>query len=156
MFFPPLLEILRQVLLLYLLDDVPHLDGVIGDGIPDGFFFLHDLVHGILVQQLEVLALSIGYLLLEDMLEVFIARLCCFLSGEEFLVGLLLRDFVAPVVHPLHPVEMRAGNESGLHLNTLELIVMLLLEQLLRTLSRLFVDLLLLLLHLPHLLDVLH
>lgn len=125
MFFPSFLEILRQVLLLHFLDEVPHLDGVIGDGIPYCFLFLHDLVHGILVQQLKVLALIIGYLLLEDMLEVFIACFCYFLSGEEFLIGLLLCNFVAPVIHPLHPVEMRARNESSLHLYPLQLIVML-------------------------------
>lgn len=156
MFFPPLLQILRQILLLYFLDDIPHLDGVIGDGIPHSFLFPHDLVHGILVQQLEVLTFLIGYLLLEDMFEVFIACFCYFLSGEKFLIGLLLCNFIAPIVHPLHSVKMRARDESSLHLNPLQLIVMLLLQQLLCTLSRLFVDLLLLLLHLPHLLDVLH
>jgi hypothetical protein len=127
------LEILGQVLLLNFLDDVAHLDWIVCDGVPVGLLLLHDLKHGIFMQQLKILALSVGDLLLEDVFEVFISRLGLLFTCQEFLIGLLLLDFVAPVVHPLHTVKMRAGDESCFHLDSLEFIIMLFFQQLLCT-----------------------
>ena len=155
-FLPAFLQVLRQVLLLHLLDYVAHFDGVVGDGVLIGLFLLHDLKHGILVQQLEIFTSLVGYFLLEDVLEGFLSRLGCFLTGKVFLVGLLLLDLVAPIIHPLHSIEVGTRDESCFHLDPFEFIVMLLFQQFLGTFSLLLVDLLLLLLNLPHLLDILH
>jgi hypothetical protein len=124
---PAFLEVLGEVLFLDLLDDVPHLDGVVDYGIFFGFFVLHDLEHGIFVEELEILTFSVGYFLLEDVFAIIlISRFGCLFAGEELLIGLLLLDLVAPVVHPLHTVEMRARNESCLNLDAFKFIVMLL------------------------------
>lgn len=156
MFFPAFFQILREVLLLHLLNDVAHFNGVIRDRVFIRLFLLHDLKHRILVQQLEILTFLVGYFLLEDMFEGFLSRLGLFLTGKVLLVGLLLLNFVAPIVHPLHPIEMRPRDESCFHLDPLEFIVMLFFQQFLGTFSLFLVDFFLLLLDLPHLLDVLH
>lgn len=155
-FFPAFFQILREVLLLHFLDDVAHFNGVIHDRVLVGLLLLHDLKHRILVQQLEILTSLVGYFLLEDVFERFLSGLGCFLTGKVLLVGLLLLDFVAPIVHPLHAVEMRPWDESCLHLYPLEFIVVLFFQQFLGTFSLFLVDFFLLLLDLPHLLDVLH
>lgn len=108
------------------------------------------------MQQLEILTPLVGYFLLEDVLERFISRIGLFLTGKVLFVGFLLLNFIAPIVHPLHPIKMRARDESCFNLDPLEFIVMLFFQQFLGAFSLLFVDFLLLLLDLPYLLDVLH
>ena len=126
---PPFLQILGQILLFYFLDDVSHLKRVVDNGIFPCFFLLHNLEHGVFMQQLKIFAPAIGDLFLKDMFHLlFFARLGKFLPSEVLLIDLLLSNFIAPVVHPLHSVEMRPRNESGLNLNSFELIVMLFLE----------------------------
>lgn len=105
---------------------------------------------------MEILTPLVGYFLLKDVFEGFLSRLGLFLTGKVLFVSLLLLNLVAPIVHPLHPIEMRPRDESSFDLDPLELIVVLFFQQFLGTFSLFLVDFLLLLLDLPHLLDVLH
>lgn len=101
-------------------DDISHFNGVANNGIFFSFFMLHDLKHGVFVEQLKILALSVSYLFLNEMFPFFeFSGFGSFFACEELFIGLLLLDFVAPVVHPLHPIKMRPWNESGFHLNSL-------------------------------------
>lgn len=107
MFLPSLLKVLRQVLFLDFFDDIPHFDRIVDNCIFPGFFLPHDLEHRVFVEQLEVLTSFVGDLFLENVFAFLLfARFGSSLSGEILLVGFLLLDFVSPVVHPLHSVEM--------------------------------------------------
>jgi len=116
----PLEEVLRHILFFDFFDDVSHFDGIVKKGVSSCFFFLHDGIHGVFVEELEVLTFGVGDLLLADVLAFrVLATIGCLLPCQIFLIGLLLVDLVAPVVHPLHAVEMGTGDETSFYLNSL-------------------------------------
>ena len=125
----PLFKITRKILLLNFLDDVPHLNRVVNNSVSFWFFMFHDLKHRIFMQQLKVFAPLVCYLFLKNVLDLlFLTRFCSFLPCEILLIDFFLPYLIAPIVHPLHSVEMRPGNKSGLNLNPFELIVVLFLK----------------------------
>jgi hypothetical protein len=81
------------------------------------------------MQHLEILTFSIGYFLLKNMFELLLlSRIGLLLASQELLICFLLVYLVAPVVHPLHAVQMGPWNETCLHLDAFKFIVMLLLK----------------------------
>lgn len=97
----------HQVIGLNLLDNLFHLDGIANNRIPSFLFLALDLEHRVFIQEGKILALVIGDFFLEDVFEFLsCVGIGFLLTGEELLVGFLLLEFVAPVVHPLHAVHM--------------------------------------------------
>ena len=101
----------RQVILLNLFNDFFHLDGIIHDGISSFFLPFLNQKHRVFMNKREVFAFIISDLFLKNMLKLFSRmRISFFLSGEILFIGFLLLDFISPVVHPLHSIEMGLRN----------------------------------------------
>ena len=107
----------RQILFFDLLDDILHFDGVVHHGVSLCFFFLHNLVKGVLMQQLKVLTSIVRDFFLKDVFELFLLSwLGHFLPSEVLFISLILSNFIPPIIHPLHSIQMRTGNQPCLHL----------------------------------------
>lgn len=122
------LKILRKVLFLHFFNNVSHLNWIVSNGISICFFFFHDLIHWILMKQLKVLTILVSYFFLEDVFKAFISWFCLFCSCQKFLISLLLGDFITPIVHPFHAIEMGPRYKSSLDLDSLQFIIMLFLK----------------------------
>jgi hypothetical protein len=79
----PLLRPSRhQVVSLNLFNNLFHLDRIVGNGIPSFLFFTLDLEHGVFIQEGKILALVVGDLFLEHVLELLTGmRVGFFLAG---------------------------------------------------------------------------
>lgn len=100
-------DLLWSLVALDRLIDLLHLNGIIHDGLLGRLLLLHDHEHRIFMSQHKVLAPCIGDLLLEDLLDLtLLARRLRWFACEILLCVLIVLDSVAPIVHPVHSVEM--------------------------------------------------
>lgn len=134
-----------------------HLNRIIHHRLPRPLLLPQNRKHRILMSQHKILALRIRNLFFEDLFDFMFLRRTCYGLTSQVLFGVfLILNAIAPVIHPVHTVEMGTGDEPGLDLQLFELLVVTLLLEFLFHLEVLAVDLALFLLGQPHFLDVFH